>query len=52
MGTAKCLGCNSTFTVRVVEDSPDINYFEYEPTECPECKSDNTEFLEYHDDDY
>lgn len=50
MGSAKCNRCGETFTVRVIEDSPDINYFEYEPIECPNCNSDDTEFVEYHDE--
>ena len=51
MGTAICLQCNNKFTVRIVEDSPDINYFEYDPINCPECDSENTQFLEYNDNE-
>lgn len=42
-----------TFTSRVVEDSPDINYFEVADSCCPECGSE--EFVvpevEYDDPD-
>lgn len=28
------------FVSRVIEDSPEINYFEVEDTECPECSAE------------
>lgn len=28
------------FTSNIIEDSPEINVYEVEATECPECKTD------------
>lgn len=44
-----------TFSNRVVEDSPEISYFEMELTECPECGTEEFEVIdtetEHFDDD-
>ncbi len=47
MGVCKCLKCGNIFSVRVVADEPDTNYFETDPNECPSCDSDEIEFTEY-----
>lgn len=49
--TCKCLN-GHIFSSRVVEDSPDINYFEVEDPICPECGAEEFEAIETFDDSF
>lgn len=50
MATCKCPN-GHIFSSRVIEDSPDINYFEVEDPTCPECGSEEFEVIEVNYDD-
>lgn len=53
MYTATCKCPNGhIFSSRVVEDSPDINYFEVEDPICPECGAEEFEAIETFDDSF
>lgn len=48
---ASCKCANGhTWTARVVEDSPEINAMEVEPSICAECESDDVEIIEVFSD--